>query len=71
MTSPCKSIVNDAKRKLSLFSKDEWSAALLFIKAAECFLSEGNKEEALRILVKYAEFFNDKNFKIKLLNAAL
>ena len=52
MTSPCKSIVNDAKRKLSLFSKDEWSAALLFIKAAECFLSEGNKKEALKNALK-------------------
>ena len=55
MTSPCKSIVNEAKKKLSLFSKDEWSAALLFIKAAECFLSEGNKKEALKNALKAAD----------------
>jgi len=65
--------ISDPKKEEYVFRNCKQLARelLKFLSYVDDVILDSMKEEALRILVKYAEFFNDKNFKIKLLNAAL
>jgi len=54
MKDPCKKYVKDASKKTSVFSRDYWSGALLFIQAAECYKSSGDFENAFKYAMKAA-----------------
>lgn len=66
MMDPCETYVKEAKRNLSLFKKNFWTAGLFYLNAAECYHSAGNKEkayknaiEAVKLLEKYWNKTND------------
>ncbi|MGQ4891309.1 MAG: hypothetical protein ACP6IP_02365 [Candidatus Njordarchaeia archaeon] len=57
MKDPCKKLVNDAKKRVSILKmgKDYWSGAILYIQAAECYKASGEKEKAFESAVKASE----------------
>ena len=55
MKDPCKKYVKEADKKTSLFSRDYWTGALLYIQAAECYKSSGNYEQAFKYAMKAAD----------------
>ena len=55
LKDPCKKYVKEASKKTSIFSKDYWSGAILYIQAAECYRSSGDRENAFKYAMKAAD----------------